>query len=445
VETRWILGLHLLSPASGWHRDLDARADILGSPHPADRAGERVFRTLVANSRARGDSSPTESVDIARVMDVIRSAGVAAGIVVVSVVWWRPWTEGARGVVLAVLLAASAIGWIGWLLARYRPVPRLAALIVMAGAGGVITGMSPRSAAVGIGCLVTFSAGDQLRAEISVGITAETAAAFLIAGLVTGAPPGFLIGYPFAFIVLWLLGLTRRSYRLRTEQAEQLLTHTRRTREAETQAATLAERARIARDIHDVLAHSLAAVSVNLQAAEGLIGTSGLRADDPDLTKAVECLTRASTMTREGLAAARRAVLALREDDSAPLADQLGSLAEQYRAVGDLTVEFTVTGEARPLSAQTSLTAYRTAQEALTNARKHAPGQPVTLDLAFEPDQITVSVTNPLPPPESAGKLAGTGAGYGLAGLRERATLASGELDAGPADGVWRVVLRVPA
>jgi signal transduction histidine kinase len=376
-------------------------------------------------------------------MDVIRAAGIAAGIVIVSVVWWRPWTEGTRGVVLAVLLAASAIGWIGWLLARYRPVPRSVALIVMAGAGGVLTGMSPRSAAVGIGCLVAFSAGDQLRAEISLGIAAETIAAFLVAGLVTDAPPGFLIGFPFAFITLWALGLTRRGYRLRTEQAEQLLTRTRRVHEAETQAATLAERARIARDIHDVLAHSLAAVSVNLQAAEGLFGMSGLPAEDPDLAKAIECLTRAGTMTREGLAAARRAVLALREDDTLPLADQLESLAEQYRAVGDLTVEFTVTGAARDLSTEVSLTAYRTAQEALTNARKHAPGQPVSLNLDFEPTRVTVAVTNPLPPPDDKSQLTGTGAGYGLAGLRERAALARGDLEAGPADGNWRVVLRV--
>lgn len=375
---------------------------------------------------------------------MIRAAGIATGIVVVSVVWWRPWTEGTRGVVLAILLAASAIGWIGWLLTRRLPALRLAALIVMAGSGGVLTGMSPRSAAVGIGCLVAFTAGDQLRTEVSAWITAETVVAFVISGLVTDARPGFLIGYSFAFIALWLLGLTRRSYRLRAEQAERLLTQTRRVHQAETQAATLAERARIAREVHDVLAHSLAAVSVNLQAAEGLLETSGLPATDPDLANAIACLDRASTMTREGLAAARRAVLALRDDDFSPLPDQFEALAEQYRSAGDLAVEYTVAGEARPLPAETSLTAYRTAQEALTNARKHAPAQPVSLSLAFEPGQLTVSVTNPLPAPDAVSQLAGTGAGYGLAGLRERASLAGGELEAGPLDDRWRVVLRVP-
>jgi len=103
-----------------------------------------------------------------------------------------------------------------------------------------------------------------------------------------------------------------------------------------------------------------------------------------------------------------------------------------------------VTGEERPLSAEAGLAAYRTAQEALTNARKHAPGQPVRLALAYEPGQVTVSVDNPLPPDGAAGQLAGSGAGYGLAGLRERAALAGGSLAAGPQDGQWQVHLRIP-
>jgi signal transduction histidine kinase len=215
--------------------------------------------------------------------------------------------------------------------------------------------------------------------------------------------------------------------------------------QAGAQAAALAERARIARDLHDVLAHSLAAVSVNLQAAGGLLASGTLPADNPELAKAVECLDRAATLTREGLAAARRAVLALRDDGAAPLPDQLSSLAGQYGAAGDTAVDFAVTGAERPVSAEASLAAYRTAQEALTNARKHAPGQPVTLRLGFEDTQITVSVVNPLPPRRVRRPLASTGTGYGLVGLAERAALAGGALEAGPRAGNWRVDLRIPA
>jgi signal transduction histidine kinase len=210
---------------------------------------------------------------------------------------------------------------------------------------------------------------------------------------------------------------------------------------AEAQRAALAERARIARDLHDVLAHSLAAVSVNLQAAGGLLGAGTLPADNPELAKAIECIDRAGTLTREGLAAARRAVLALR-DDTASLPAQLSSLAGQYVADGDMAVDFAVTGEARPVSAEADLAAYRTAQEALTNARKHAP---VTLRLGFEDAQITVSVVNPLPPQRAGTPLADTGAGYGLVGLRERAALAHGTFQAGPDAGNWQVNLRIPA
>ena len=308
----------------------------------------------------------------------------------------------------------------------------------------MLAGLSPSSPAIAVGCAAAFSAGVRLKTEVSLGIMAETVAAFLIAALVTGAPDRGAAGLPVRLRRAVERGLTRREYLVRAEQAERTLAETRRAREAETHAAALAERARIARDIHDVLAHSLAAVSVNLQAAEGLLASDTLPADNPELAKAIECIDRAGTLTREGLAAARRAILALR-DDAAPLPDQLASLAAQYQAAGDAAVDFTVTGEPRPLSEQASQVAYRTAQEGLTNARKHAPGQPVTLSLGFEPGQITVTVANPLPPAGATGPLAATGAGAGLTGLKERAALAGGTLEAGPADGTWRIDLRIPA
>jgi signal transduction histidine kinase len=319
----------------------------------------------------------------------------------------------------------------------------VAALTVMAVAGGALAGLSPNSPAVIVGCMVGVTAGAALPVDISLGITAGTVAAFLAAGLTVGAPAGVVIGYSFAFAGVWIVGLTRREYRVRAEQAEHMLAESQRARAAETQAAALAERARIAREIHDVLAHSLAAVSVNLQAAEGLLTAETLPAGNPELAKAIDCIGRAGTLTREGLAAARRAILALRED-AGPLPDQLSSLVGEYQSVGDLAIDFSISGAARPLTAEASLAAYRTAQEALTNARKHAPGQPVTLCLGFGPGQITVRVVNPLPPEGARGALAAEGGGYGLTGLRERAALAGGELEAGPAGGNWEVSLRMP-
>jgi signal transduction histidine kinase len=379
-------------------------------------------------------------VNVTRVIDIIRAVGLVVVIVTVSVA--SP--GGARGTATAIALGLSAAAWIVWMAAGTRHWMTIGGLVVMGAAGGALAGLLPDSPAIAVGCAAVFSAGVRLKTEMSLAIVAETVAALLVAGVAAAAPAGVLLGFPFAFAGFWSISLTRREYLVRAEQAERTLAETRRAREAETQAAALAERARIARDIHDVLAHSLAAVSVNLQAAEGLLAAGTLPADNPELAKAIECIDRAGTLTREGLAAARRAILALRED-AAPLPEQLSSLAAQYHAAGDLAVDFTVTGEPRPLSEQARQVAYRTAQEALTNARKHAPGQPVTLGLCFQPAQITVSVVNPLPQAGDEAPLAATGAGAGLAGLRERAALAGGTLEAGPAAGTWRVSLKMPA
>jgi len=387
----------------------------------------------------------TRSVTASRVINTVRVAGLV--VVVVTTAWLaRPGAAsgGARGPAIAVLLGVSAVAWLAWIASDGRDWLMTWSLVVMGGAGGVLAGLSPNGPAVAVGCVATFSAGARLSTAASLGVTAETVAGFLATGLVTGIPTAQLLGYAWAFIGLWTVALTRNEFLVRAVQAERTLAETRRAREAETQAAAFAERTRIARDLHDVLAHSLAAVSVNLQAAEGLLTSGTLPADNPELIKAIECLDRAGTLTRDGLAAAKRAVLALR-DDAAPLSDQLASLAEQNRTAGEPPVNVEVSGQARPLSAEVSLAAYRTAQEALTNARKHAPGQPVTLRLGYEPSEVTVTVVNPVPPLPAPGPLADTGAGFGLVGLAERAALAGGTFEAGPDAGNWQVKLRIPA
>ena len=387
--------------------------------------------------------------------DLPPAIGLVRVLVLVMVLVTVPLAEphpgqGAGGVVVAVALVLSAGAWLAWMFAERTHPVLLPALIVMAAAGGVLAGVSWRSPAVAVGCVVTATAGVRLETEASLAITAETIAAFLIGGIAAGAPAQTLAGYPAAFLGLWAFGLTRRAYVLRAEQAEEALEQARRAHNAETQAAALAERARIAREIHDVLAHSLGAVSVNLQAAEGLL--SSLPDDSPELAKAIECVERAGAFTREGLAEARRAILALRDTaDSGPaapvrsLAEQLRALTDEYRADGDAPADFSVAGEPRPVGAEAGLTAFRTAQEALTNARKHAPGQPVSVTLRFDPEATTVHVVNPLPPKGAGGSLAHSGAGYGLAGLRERAALIGGTLITGPADGQWSVCLTIPA
>jgi signal transduction histidine kinase len=405
-----------------------------------------VFRSIAARLVPASRQQPAGPDDMPPVITAIRLIVLVTVLVTVPLAKPHPG-QGADGVAVAITLGLSAAACLLWLFGGHRHAVFVPALVVMGAAGGALAGVSSLSPAIAIGCMVTASAGARLETEASLAITAETIAAFLIAGITTGAPVGTLAGYPAAFIGLWAFGLTRRAYVLRAEQAEEALEQARRAHKAETQAAALAERARIAREIHDVLAHSLGAVSVNLQAAEGLLAT--VPQQSPELAKALECIERAGAFTREGLAEARRAILALRDTDTAAdpvgsLADQLRALTDEYRADGDVPVGYTVTGQPRPLGGEAGLTAYRTVQEALTNARKHAPGQPVSVTLRFDPAGTTVQVVNPLPPEGAAGPLAHTGAGYGLTGLRERAALSGGTLITGPAGAQWRVCLTMP-
>jgi signal transduction histidine kinase len=429
---------------------------------------------LASYARRLRESRPSVSpIDVPPAVKVVRL--IVLVIVLVTVPLSTPHLgAGARGIAIAVTLVVSAVTWAIWNFVGDRPRVWLALLAVMGAAGGALAGLSSLSTAVAVGCVVTVSAGARLPAELSVAIVAETVAAFLIAGLVSGTPSEALIGWTAGFIGLWAFGLTRRAYLLRAVEAEQALEQARRAHAAETQAAALAERARIAREIHDVLAHALAAVSVNLQAAEGLL--DAVPDKGPELAKVVECVERAGALTKEGMAETRRAILALRDDsvgapagyaarpsaqpagpgaagDAADPADppaerlthRLRDLVDEHRAAGDTAVEFTVAGTPRPLGSERALTVYRTAQEALTNARKHAPGQPVSLTVTYTPDEVTLRVSNPLPPTGTEGPLAHAGTGYGLTGLRERAALADGTLTAAAEDGQWTVRLTLPS
>ena len=235
-------------------------------------------------------------------------------IVVVTVPLFTPhFGNGARGIAIAVTLAVSAVAWAIWQFAGDRPRLWLATLAVMGAAGGALAGLSSLSTAVAVGFVVAVSAGARLSAEVSLGDRGGDGRGVPDRGArqrrarrrrSSAGPPGSS--------ALWAFGLTRRAYLLRAVEAEQALEQARRAHAAETQAAALAERARIAREIHDVLAHALAAVSVNLQAAEGLL--DAVPDKGPELAKVVECVERAGALTKEGMAETRRAILALRDD-----------------------------------------------------------------------------------------------------------------------------------
>ncbi|WP_218009632.1 sensor histidine kinase [Actinomadura kijaniata] len=209
------------------------------------------------------------------------------------------------------------------------------------------------------------------------------------------------------------------------------------TRRAEAAALLLDERTRLAREIHDILAHSLSAQLVHLEGARLLLSRDG------DRTQALDRVERAQNLARSGLEETRRALAALRGD--APPPDRaLAGLADEYRAATGRDAAVEVVGDPRELSPPAALSVVRTAQEALTNVRKHAPGARVRLTLRYLPGHAELEVVD-TGGTEPGLDIAATGSGYGLVGMRERAELIGGTLESGPEGKGYRVKLRLPA
>jgi signal transduction histidine kinase len=360
----------------------------------------------------------------------------------------RPGLTG-RGAVTFAALVLAAAGWLVWLFVIDRTGLMSAGLVVCAAAGVALTITSPHSAAVGYLCAVCISAGARLPWTRSAALTTAVIGGYVVGQAVLRRSLVWLAVPAVALVACWLAGLVRRQLEERAEQAQLLLAETQLAREEQARAAALAERARIAREIHDVLAHALAALSVQLETADALLESG--RTEQARAT-----VGRARQLTREGLAETRRAISALR-GDALPLPALLSSLVEGYTADTGAAAESIVDGEPRELPPDVALALYRTAQEALTNVRKHAPGAAVSVRLAIGRDDARLTVTDSGAPPGPAGGMpAGGGVGggtpaggmvggYGLTGLRERAELAGGTFSAGPSEGSgWRVEVVLP-
>ncbi|HEX9889910.1 MAG TPA: sensor histidine kinase [Nitriliruptorales bacterium] len=238
--------------------------------------------------------------------------------------------------------------------------------------------------------------------------------------------------------VFWLGGAgiaLLTGFMLRWQQ--QTLSELRAAQGALADEAAQRERQRIAREVHDVVAHTLTVTLMHLQAAR--------KALDHDPTEAREALEHAEKLGRRSLADIRRTVGLLRTEGeppeirALPEAADVHALIESYRAAGaQLTTE--VAADLRSLGPTSGLTLYRVLQESLSNAAAHAPGAPVEVTVRIERDEVAVEVTNPI---VHAGVSPRPG-GSGLEGMRERVGLLGGRFDASSHDGRWRVDVRFP-
>jgi signal transduction histidine kinase len=238
---------------------------------------------------------------------------------------------------------------------------------------------------------------------------------------------------------------TRRAYiAALVDRADRL----ERERDQQTRLAAAAERARIAREVHDIVAHNIAVMTA---LADGAAYTA-----EASPGQAAELMGQVSQTGRSALAEMRRLIAVLRDPPASspqPALDDIDDLLGTVRAAG-LPVTMTTTGQPFPLAATALLTIYRIIQEALTNTLKHAPGATARISVGYQPGQVDLEITDTgrpgdgVPgtggaPPAGAAPgtaAAATGGGHGIAGMRERAALFDGQVTAGPAPGGgWRI------
>ena len=311
---------------------------------------------------------------------------------------------------------------------RYRPWGLPIALGVMAAAGGLVSVTSGSGQGlIAFSAIATVVAGSDVELRRAIAVAVAGIAPIWIAGPFTGSSLGTLGGYPLLIVSCLLLGRNRRSYRVQAEQAAALLEQHERLRVEQRRADVLDERTRIAREIHDVLAHSLGALGIQIQVAKAML------TDSRDVDRAVEALATAQRMAADGLTETRRAVHALRVD-TLPLGEELTTVVDTHRQRYDVPVTLEISGTARALPPDAALALLRTTQEAMVNAAKHAPGQRIAVCLDYSESDVRLSVVNGLAVSGASVRRPDSTGGYGLTGMRERLRLLNGRLLAGPAE-----------
>ncbi|XVU27817.1 sensor histidine kinase [Actinoplanes sp. CA-054009] len=354
---------------------------------------------------------------------------------------WRIWAAP----LLTVLIMMAAVAWHGEntlvkpttaqlvlivagalaLLFRLRwPAPVAAVTVVC---GSLLPLAAPHLVFIDVACVVAAYTVATLRPRRTAWTAGILATVALTAAIIPWQPGGLLdilnvlpANYILVAVAVGDAVRTRRALliqvRERAEQAE-------RTREQEARRRVGEERIRIARDLHDVVAHHITLVNAQAGVAHHLMRTH------PD--RAYEALAEIRETSRAALDELRATVGLLRQDDDPPdsrrptptFAD-IGTLVDGFRKAGaDITV--TTDGRPGPLTGPADVAAYRILQEALTNAGKHALPGPVQVRLAYGPALLRLTVTNPARPGRH-----GPGTGHGLIGMRERAETAAGTVTA---------------
>jgi signal transduction histidine kinase len=322
-------------------------------------------------------------------------------------------------------------------IALRRVYPRLVFVVIGSATFVAAIGYDSYWAAGAIVAFYTIGAHLQRREAAVYGLTGLVALGLAIASIGGGGWTSTITLLRLApFVAAWILGdnlRTRRAYlRALEERAAQL----EREQEANSRRAAAEEQTRIAREVHDIVAHNLSVIVVQSTAADAVFDSQ------PD--EARRAVRTIEATARRALDELRRVLGVVRSDEEAiELAPQPGlaaieALADNVRAAG-LDVGVDVAGSPCQLPPAFQLSVYRIVQEALTNTLRHADARHATVSLGFDPDELTVEIV------DDGVATPGNGAGRGLLGMRERAAVFGGTVEAGPAEGGgYRVAARLP-
>jgi signal transduction histidine kinase len=350
---------------------------------------------------------------VRRVADPVLAAAIAAlGLVEVALRHGSGWYGPVPVDVVAALLCAVPLAF------RARaPVAVLAAAYVGSGIAVAYAGSRQGPLQVFVALVVAaYSVGAHER-RLWLGLALAVVPSAIIVAASSGGALSFVI-WTFGF---WLVGRVIRSWRERADALERLTRELDAQRELKAEAAVAVERGRIARELHDVIAHNVSMIVVQAAAAARV-----LRGDEPDVRAALDAI---ESTGRETVDEMRRMLGVVRGDDAASLAPQpslrdVESLVANVRDAG-LPVELRIEGRPIALPPGVDLSAFRIVQEALTNALKHAGEARAVVTVRYVRDGVQVEVVD-----DGDGRGAGGGTGHGLIGMRERVAVWGGELEA---------------
>ncbi|MGW5241014.1 sensor histidine kinase [Monashia sp. NPDC004114] len=355
---------------------------------------------------------------------------------------------GATGVAVTLFTAGYAASTATVIGNRFPTRPawvQVAVVVTMAVCGVALSWLQPRGVTGLAAGAAAWMAIARLQPSTGAAVAVATGAGGAVAATRSGSPAA-VVATVLLTALMGLIAYMLRQGRDANARTEVLLAQLADARDAEARAAVVAERGRIAAELHDVLAHALSGAALQLQGARLLAEREGVSAPLDD------AIARAARLVADGLVNAKQAVQALRGAGISSVA-QLERLVEDCRRDFRLDVTLHVRGAPHVLAPEPALALYRGVEEALTNAARHAPGAVTDVSLTYLPDRTDVQVDTVAqspdlrvrdPGPFDLAAPAGHGGGNGLAGMRERVERLGGTMDAGPVDGGWRVVLAVP-